>query len=353
MSTLALSTLRPLRLVEIFDRAIRLYRSHFIQYIGILAIVQIPLVGLQLLVSLLTVGSTADALTNPFSTPADIFTPDYLVGVGLGVALQFVGFVMLQGVAVAALTRVMAGHYLGEKNTSILDAFRLIRPQLLPIIASSLIVSFLLIMAFVWMLVPCFGWLTGFGILIFLSALVTPMTVITIVVEKQEPLVAWRRAWDLVRNRFWWMLGFALLLGLFGLFTIQGPAAVVGAVGQTVLFDPLNPTTTGLIVQTVIQSLTILLTSLLFIPVQSACFTVLYFDQRIRFEGLDLLLQPSDTEDYDSFRILEETAPDLRPDFMTSQELGYFALITIGFGAFFTLLYFALVVIILAFASAL
>ena len=47
MENQALLTLRPLRLGELLDRAIRLYRGNFLTFIGIIAVVYVPLMVLQ------------------------------------------------------------------------------------------------------------------------------------------------------------------------------------------------------------------------------------------------------------------------------------------------------------------
>ena len=51
------TTLRPLRLGELLDRAIRLYRANFLTFIGIIAVVYVPLMVLQTAASALLNGS--------------------------------------------------------------------------------------------------------------------------------------------------------------------------------------------------------------------------------------------------------------------------------------------------------
>lgn len=351
MSTLTSPVLRPLRLIEIFDRALRLYRGNFIQYVGILAIAQVPLAILQLIVSLVTQSDVATAISNPFLAPEDIFTPTFLLGIGINLILQLISFVLVQGIAIATLTRAMAGHYLGEKTVSILDAYRLVQPIWLPVIATTFILTLIGILSGLWWIVPCIGWLTGGGIVFFISNLVTPLAMPAVVLEKQAPLTAWRRAWDLVRTRFWWMLGFAIVLALFSLFTINGPAALINLVAQFTLTDALNPSASDLAIQTALQSIATLVATLLFVPIQTACFTILYFDQRVRSEGLDLLIQ-SET-DKGLFQLLEDSAPPLQQELVTSQELGYFALLSVGILALAFLLYVVFAALGLAFISAL
>ena len=46
------SILRPLGMGELFDRAIRLYRRNFFKFVGVLALMQIPLAGINLIVNI-------------------------------------------------------------------------------------------------------------------------------------------------------------------------------------------------------------------------------------------------------------------------------------------------------------
>src|SRR5512138_1588066 len=64
--TQSLTTLRPLRLGELLDRAIRLYRANFLTFIGIIALIYIPLMVLQTAASaLLRSSMLADNLSAP------------------------------------------------------------------------------------------------------------------------------------------------------------------------------------------------------------------------------------------------------------------------------------------------
>ena len=63
-------TLRPLRLGELLDQAIRLYRRNFITFVGIVAMVYVPLMILQI-ASTALMTSSLDTLT---SSREPIFT---------------------------------------------------------------------------------------------------------------------------------------------------------------------------------------------------------------------------------------------------------------------------------------
>ena len=54
MTAISMPTLRPLGIGELLDQAIRLYRRNFLSFIGIIAVVQLPLGLLQFVLALLT-----------------------------------------------------------------------------------------------------------------------------------------------------------------------------------------------------------------------------------------------------------------------------------------------------------
>ena len=59
MTIAPMPRLRPLGLGQLLDQAIRLYRQNFFKFIGIVAIVQIPLGLIQLGISLVTLDGIA------------------------------------------------------------------------------------------------------------------------------------------------------------------------------------------------------------------------------------------------------------------------------------------------------
>ena len=297
MTVSAGATLRPLQLGEILDRAVHLYRRNFLQYVGIVAVVQVPIALIQILISLTAFGNTftrlGDILSNPAAAPASPFAvlgPSYFIGASLNTLVSILGFIMLQGVATAALTAAVAGSYLGRPPASIRDAYRSVKEKWLPVVGALLLAIVLAIALGIWWLIPCFGWFTGGGMLLFLWYVIVPMLAPIIILEGGSPTVAWRRAWTLARRRFWWVLGFALILYLFNLLVVAGPATLVTVGGQFLSGNPLEITSERFTVQTIVQSFALLITGLFYLPLQVASMTLLYLDLRVRTEGLDLTL---------------------------------------------------------------
>ena len=288
-------TLRPLRLGEILDRAIHLYRRNFLQFVGIVAVVQIPITLIQILISLTTFSGTftsiGDFLNNPAAAPSDpfeIFGPSYFIGASLNSLVSIIGFILLQGVATSALTSAIAGSYLGYPSSSIGAAYRSIKEKWLSVVGALLLAVVLAIALAIWWLIPCFGWFTGLGMLIFLWYVIVPMLAPIVILEGESPTIAWRRAWNLARRRFWWVFGFALIVYLFNILVVAGPAALITLAGQFLFGNPFELNSARFTFQNVAQSLALLITWLFYLPLQVASMTVLYLDLRVRTEGLDL-----------------------------------------------------------------
>jgi hypothetical protein len=340
METTTSATLRPLRIGEILDRAIRLYRRNFLRYIGIVAIIQIPIVVLQLLASLLVVNGFGDLgrlLASPATSPTAITSvlgPAYFAGASLNSVLGIISFVLVQGVASAALVGAVAAGYFGEAPGSPLDAYRAIRHKWFSMVAAILVAALLGIGLFFWLFVPCVGWFTGAGMLGYLYFVIVPLLAPIIVLEGGRPASAWRRAWDLARRRFWRVLGFALILYFFNLLVIAGPVSIVGTIGQILLLDDYALSGNMLAAQAIVQSVTNLMSSLLFLPLQVASITILYFDLRVRSEGLDLSLQLE--EGSTSERLMQPSTTTLIPpaeSLVKSDDMRNFLLVSLGLGA--------------------
>lgn len=357
MAIVAHPILRPLRQGEILDRAIRLYRRHFLQFVAMLALVQVPVVLLQTAVSLVTLSGSFErlsaALENPAAAPDEpLLGAAYAAGLGLQLVFLFLNLILVRGIAAGALTTAIATSYLGAEAPGIVAAYRRIRPHWAGLAGSLLLALALsLLLVLWWIVVPCVGWITGGGMLLYLWAVVVPMLAPIIVLEEQPAAVAWRRAWELSRRRFWWVLGFALILYTFNLLVVAGPAAVIAAGGQLLLGDPLDPTGVGFTAQTVVGSLSTLVTSLLYLPLQAAAVTLLFLDLRVTTEGLDLRLQAA-PEQAPLETVVRSAPPAGDEPLIGSGELGRFALVSTGVIALYLLLVGGLVGLIALLASA-
>lgn len=335
MTTAAMPTLRPLGLGELLDQAIRLYRRNFFKFIGIVAVVQVPLALIQFLVS---ISAFERFLYADMQDPADL-TMATFSSLGQTVLIAVLSLILVQGVATAALTRAIADSRLGQP-TGILEAYRKIGSAWSRLIGALLLIMLLAIGLLIWMLVPCIGWFTGPGMLAVLGFLVSPLVAPVIVLESKSATQAIRRAWDLARRRFWWMLGFVLILSLLGQFIITGPSLLIGGALGAFSVSTLELTQVD-VVQAMTQSLTTLVLGLIYLPLQLTAITLLYFDLRVRTEGLDLALQSESIagQPVDFSNLIAHAPPASSGGVVTGTEMAYFALLTVGFVFFYMIVF--------------
>ncbi|MFI6847013.1 hypothetical protein ACIBJD_20575 [Kitasatospora sp. NPDC050467] len=286
--------LRPLGLGEILDGAVSTIRKHWRTTLGLslgVAVVQeAAVVGTQLAVD----GDTGD------------LTPVVSALVSLPVAM------LLGVVAAALLTMVVSRAILGQTAT-VRDAWRDARPRLLQLIGLTLLTG--LIGAGIVLLgfAPLIGYLLAgadepiiVGLLAVVGILSIPvafwiwiqlsLAAPALMLEKQGVLPALSRSRRLVRGSWWRLFGInilgRLLAGLVaGMLSI--PFAVIGLVlGFDDLSNQLDsgePATLP-VAMLISNAIAGVISSTLTIPFTATIGVLLYVDQRIRREALDIEL---------------------------------------------------------------
>ena len=320
----AVSNLKPLSIGQLLDRAIRLYRQNFLLFIGIIALSQIPSTIFVVLVTFFS----SSATLNDFSSFDPVAS---FAAMGVGFITLVVSVLMTQ-IGTAALTRAVADNYLGQE-LGIWDAYQKIGKSWLSLLGATILCGLLIFALFIFFIIPCIGWLAaipGFGLIVFLSMVVVPLIAPVVVLEGKSAIQSISRAWSLARRRFWPVFGLVVLLTILVQLVVTGPTAlVVGLLTTSSTWDP--------VLANVLQQLVSFLFSIIFLPIQLTCITLLYFDIRVRTEGFDLSLSVAKAEDeiIDMTAFTKESSgndSNWRP---TTSELGNFALITIGFVVFF------------------
>lgn len=320
--------LQPRGIGELLDQAVRLYRRNFFTFIGIIAIVQIPITLLSILFSWLTMSSTF----NDASSEMQMLQ----MGGGLGGTLitGIAGFV-LNGIATAALTRAIADNYLGER-TGFMEAYRKVGKDWPRVLVALLLCGLISILLVIWFVIPCVGWFTGIGMLMTFG-IVTLFTPIIVILEHKDASDAVRRGWDLCRRRFWNTVGFYFLLSIFAQIITVIPAVLVGMLVQWGSYTSMPATMTS----TLAQSGITLAITLLYTPLQLTAMTLLYFDLRVRTEGFDLtwLTEQSLSEEMSPEDITAQAPPAERGNLITQSDLGNFLLLSLGFIGVFVVIY--------------
>lgn len=323
--------IRPMSLGEILDKAIRLYRQNFLTFIGIFAIPYIPMVVLQMIFSVLY----STAVANPYTSPID--DPATAMGLGITAVVGFVviaiaNFILVSGFATAAITRAVANNYMDKPIIGILDSYRAITGSVWKLIGAILLCTLLLILILIWSIVPIVGWFSGPGIFLFLAWIVIPLVAPIILLENFGITQTIRRAWDLGRSRFWWLMGYAFVLSLLGQLIVTGPVYLLTAILQVALASiPDMSFEMQSILSTIVSSLFSMASGLLYSPLQLTMMTVVYFDLRARSEGLDLALQLSSLNENqtESSPALPEISATDASRLFSGVDIGRFALLSL------------------------
>jgi hypothetical protein len=263
--------LRPLGVGEILDNAIQVYRRNFRAFITMTAVAVVPIEIVTVLVNLSARPSSHTQESTIGGIQFGSSSTGHEEAVRLGASFVVIILAMIAGrLAIGACTRGVADAYLGgvkaDARASLLVAFRSLGSLLwLELLAAPAIgVGLLFCLApGVWLWV---SWIVA-----------TPV----LLVEGVRGTHALRRSFQLVNGRRWPILGLALIAALL--------AGVVSTVLRLVLVGVIlatrDATSTAYIVSSgVIGAVSSLLTT----PLVASAYVILYFDLRVRREGLDM-----------------------------------------------------------------
>jgi hypothetical protein len=283
--------LRPLGLGEILDGAISTMRRHPKLMLGVAAIV----VTITQLLILLATFPLLDDLNRameigPYTSDSELWS---VVGTsfavsGIGLVLLIVSRVFLSGFVTLVVGTAVLGQSLGFR-----EVWERVRPRMLPLLGLTVIypaVAFgvVLVVFMVALVVPALAILLVLGLipviiwLWVLFSLATP----ALVLESVGVGRAFGRSRQLVRGSWWRILGITLLAGVIAFFIaliLSLPFEIIGG-GFTTQATPL--TTKYLLLSTIGAILASTLTE----PFVAAVTALLYTDQRMRREGLDIEL---------------------------------------------------------------
>jgi hypothetical protein len=309
--------LRPMSIGDMLDAAFRLYRRHFLTFVGIVALLQVPMAMLQFLTQLPYLQTLQRFTARPFgAVPGqnlfDLFPfAELLPYYALVFVLTILQYLLVYNLMTGALANAIARSYLGQP-ISILSAYNIGFKRVAALIVASL-TPFAISMLFIAILAGCaIGALSTLGVRsgeqpnigLAIAALIGLVGVVfvmivgglffyvrlllatqAIVLEGQGPFAGLRRSWRLVGQAFWRSLGIFLLVYAFMYvvsLVIQLPLVVIGAFFG-MLFDNSLP-------YQGIASLVTYGVLILVLPLQFIVFTLLYYDLRVRKEGYDLEL---------------------------------------------------------------
>ncbi len=264
--------LRPLRVGETLDVAIKLYRAHFATLVRIVFVVSAPA---QILLGLLQASIRTNLDTSGSSLQFNSTDGTYEDIDGKKLAATLAGFLVVtiitlltSELASAATFRSVGAAYLGEEQDwkqSLRYAFK----RLPSIIWLFIAKNFVIVCGFIACIIPGVYFYAGYGV-------TTPV----LMLEGLRGRKAMRRSRDLVKGR-WRPTAGVLLLGAVLTQIISG---AIGGVAAGVFF------TNNEVASDVARVIGGIVGASLTVPILAAIITVLYIDLRVRKEAFDLEL---------------------------------------------------------------
>ncbi len=350
MTTVNTTELRPLSMGQLLDRAIRIYRNNFWTFTGLVALTQIPATILNIILTVAI--ANYDAPRPTFQDSNSELLDAFLLGfnalppwaITASWAIGFLGF-LLTLFAYAGVIHSVSDNYLGRSvdlNSAIRYASRRWLTLFWPLVLAFL---FGILLVIYWIFVPLLGWFSGLGMLIFWSTVGSFLIIPIVLLEKKRSFEAIARSWELARKRFWWLILFSIILAVFNWIIIQGPALLIatavssfGGVGLL--------STESQIIQQVVNTLL----SAVYLPLQMTCYTLIYFDLRVRFEGFDLsLMAATDVFGEADIDNLLASAPNADPQLAPSrEEWAWFFLLSLIIYILIVMVYAILILIVFA-----
>lgn len=258
--------MRPLEVGDLLDETFRMYRRHFLLFGGISVVLSIPsaaLVGLVL-------GSFSSALqqTNSETTDFSFLTP-LLAGFAAGLVVQVLLFPFSMGAVMYAASESALGRPVTPGG--ILAG---VGRRYIPLLGYWLLFLVTFYVAAVLCLVPLVLWTW-----VFVGwAVVVP----AMFVENIGLGTALSRSWRLVEGRWWRTFLVLFLIGIIWYVTQFALAAFI-QLGQVLLTLVVSP-----FIATAISAASGQVVGALASPILQIAVVLVYFDLRVRKEGLDL-----------------------------------------------------------------
>lgn len=294
-----METFEPMSTGRIIDKSFRLYKSHFLRFITIVALIQIPVSILSLASEMMihhgtrssTASSESDLFTDPemenlgtelneeigdtpFGGEVDLYedSSDFgaamvfgIAGMGILAILAILGQLLSQG----ALAKSVSEVYLG-KEISVKEAYKAVLPKIWVLIGAGILIGLIVMFGFMILVVP--GII--FGLWFALSTQV-------IVLENEGVTGGMSRSRNLVKGNLGKVFAVGFLAGIIAWIIsmiVSFPAQMGAGLLQPHSF----------FLARFIAMIGQIAGNTLAVPISAAAYILLYYDLRIRKEGFDL-----------------------------------------------------------------
>jgi hypothetical protein len=253
--------LRPLEIGDLLDETFRMYRRHFVLFAGLSVIFAIPTATVT--------GLTLFTVFNAMLKPGSQVTIDPAILIWLGVFL--VVTLVLVPFQYGAVTFAACESALGRPVT-LSGVLRGVLRRYFPLLGYMLLIS---LMAIAFCLLPLWIWIwVGWCV-------VMPVMFI----ENVGLLAAMGRSWRLVQGR-WWRTFLVVFLMFVVYYVVSLALRAFLALGQALL----QIVVSQLVIVWISAATSAIVDSLVY-PIVQIAIVLIYFDLRVRKEGLDLFQQ--------------------------------------------------------------
>jgi len=281
-STPAPIRFRPMPLPELLDELFRLYRRHFSLIVGVSLLVALPGLVWSLVTGVyrLNSGSYASLFTTtPGTTPT--FNSQQLSNLIGALALGFIGGFFLAPISLGAVFRAVTDVALGRPAT-IGSVLRETLARYLPLLG---FVALAALIGLGWFIAETIGLillvLPAFAVLCAAFYLFVRWSLVlaAMMAEDIGPIRGLGRSWNLVSGSWWRTFGILLIVGIMQGIISYGLVILVSVIAALV--------STGDFRAAVVQVVGTLVSAVV-TPIAYIAVVLLYFDLRVRKEGLDL-----------------------------------------------------------------
>ena len=258
-----------MRVGELLDAAIKLYRQNWKLFMGIVAFVLVPIQFVQSFLTRSVVPSSPFSQSNQLPTQSDIHSTFLIGSIFTGLAFLFV-----LPFLTAAIARATSEVYV-EGSPKVGDIYRFALSRTASVLWASFLVFLMVGLGFIALVIPGIIFAIRYG-----------FTTTVVAIEGRRGTKAMGRSWRLAQGFFWKILGTTLLATIL--------AGIVGSILQIPLAIVADHAgSSGWVLRAVGGSAAAIVTR----PFTGIIVVLLYFDMRIRKEGFDLALMAQEIVD--------------------------------------------------------
>jgi hypothetical protein len=279
----------------LLDATIRLYRKSFWTLVAIVAVVQVPVLVIDGILSVPLSQASEEMLAfEPYTFDPETYDPEappeFPLPPGFGRYSLWLGLQLLVGgilgmVATTLMTGALAWavseRYL-DRPIAVGPAYRAVFRRWKSLFGAALLTLLIYIGLYVAFLIPCLGQLVALPALIFTYVCLRFVSQ-AVMLDGERASGSLGRSWYLTKPHFWRVLGIIALLWLLGLLITAGPSLIVNY--GIVALSP------SLLLRSLIATGVTAVLSLLYLPIRLTGETLVYYDLRVRQEGLDLEME--------------------------------------------------------------